>query len=262
MIEHYNIEQEIEQIRNDYTNGSSIIARNAIAILDKLSQSNDPKLIIDTAEKLKSAKPTIISLYNLMNYIIDKINSDKRGVPLIIYNVKEQIEEATNQCIDSSFKTLFSKINQANIITCSYSSSVLKLIEKAHNENIRINLYALHSCWQANNYHKFILDKTNQIGINCEYLRLDQIDDILNNLDFGLIGADIIFLSGAIVNGIPSFYMANKLANKVPLYAIGESFKLATHIKIEDGFDYIPQNLISQVIIDYVFSNYFKFKSD
>lgn len=255
-----NIDAEIDKIKNDYINGSSVIVRKALSLIEKLLKFNDPQLIIETAEKLKTAKHSIISLYNLMNFFIEQIKINSENLSDKFENFVKLVDLATETSIQSAFEELFKDLKSASIVTCSYSSNVCKTIRKAHQEGIKIKLYALHSYWRGNSFHQMVIEQARSYGIDCTYLPLESLENSLKQIDMGIIGADIIFHSGAIINGIPSFYMASKMENKVPLYSVAESYKIATAIKIEDGFDYLPQNLVTKVFSDTIFKSFLEFK--
>ncbi len=257
----FNVEKEIDKIKNDFLNGSSIIVRKAISLIQKVLEFNDPRLVIDVAEKIKNARFSIIAIYNLMNYFIEqiKINPDEFSEKFEIF--KKNVDLATEKSIQSAFDSLFKDAKSVTkILTCSYSSNVCKVIKKTYEEGIQTRLFVLHSSWRGIDFHKIVIEKAKSYNIDFTYVPFDSLENTLKQIDIGLIGADIIFHSGAIINGIPSFYMATKMENKVPLYSVAESYKIATTIKIEDGFDYLPPNLVTKVFTDNIFKSFLEFK--
>ena len=76
-----------------------------------------------------------------------------------------------------------------------------------------------------------------------------QLDMI--GIDCGIIDADSIIAGKGAVNGLPSLSLTEKLAQRsISVYVIGESFKKWDNIHLEDGFEFIPTKLITDVWSD------------
>jgi translation initiation factor 2B subunit (eIF-2B alpha/beta/delta family) len=248
------INKKIIELENDYLNGSTVIGKKALDILffalNNEEIANSDKQINLIAKKIISAKPTMSAVKNLIEFAVHTYyeNKNKLKPNEIFYIINKKFTIAKQKTLTEGLK-IISKINHENIITCSFSSTVLNLIQelKKHSENL--NIFALKSLWKKKNYADSVISECRKLNIRSTQLNAEDISD--NNISCGIIGADSIIINQGIINGIPSLSLAKILFDlKIPLYAIGESFKTSNIIQINDGFEFIPLNLISEVIYD------------
>jgi translation initiation factor 2B subunit (eIF-2B alpha/beta/delta family) len=65
-----------------------------------------------------------------------------------------------------------------------------------------------------------------------------------------MTGADAVLCNGKVINGVPSALLAQNCLGSIPFIVVAESIKYVDEVRIEDGYDTIEQNLISEIITD------------
>ena len=249
-----NIIKQIESIQNDFRSGSSTIARNAVYILKNIvmSHGNDIKKndLIEIAKQLKNAKPSMAALENIIQTCIKEIGllNDISEFPIKTFKILGDMNNATEKCIINASQILKDN-NFNNIITCSFSSTVLKLFGGMVNSEDKYKVYIMESVFNKINYGMQFYDKCIHESINAEYISIADSEKILPDIDCAVIGADRILTDGSAVNGIPSLLLAQKMkiVNK-PFYITAESFKHSDRIIVEPGFEFIDRKFITKII--------------
>lgn len=239
----------IEEIRNDFTNGSTVIAGNALKLLEdaiKNINESDKDNILDLAKELVSVKPHMAAPTNIIKIFISEF--PKLSTKIELYNIIEilndKIKLASDTCISLAIEKLFKK-EITSFLTCSYSSNVFNILTRAGNG---VSVYILQSKWNGIDYSEIWMDKLSDMNVEC-YMWSE--DDTMPNIDFALIGADAVSYSGDIINGLPSFFLAQSLKTYgIPLYVVAESFKKCKDIQMADGFELIPKEYITEIISD------------
>lgn len=251
--------QRVDYLRNDSTSGSSQLVAKALEILEDAVDLANGDLLFDSiaelTERLRNAQPAIAALQNIMQYILSEISSKsgKRKIKSTIIQIKNKVEKASEICINSAINIIYRHTSNPTIITCSYSSNVFKFIKKSYELGKSPFLFCLESSWKGIDYHKQLVDQCKDRSYQAQELMMNDLEKAILVSDFVLIGADIIFPSGRIVNGLPSFKLAFEVNRRIPFYVIAESFKSGSHIQLQDGYDYVPGTLISEIITDNLF---------
>lgn len=242
-----NLLQQIDELANDFENGSSTIAKKGLQIfIDALnnthfsSQSNIQQL----KEQIINAKPSMSALKNIINQAYELYQNG-----LVANNIQktllERLNNQTKKCIELAMNKII-ETNSTSIATCSFSSTVLKLFESLKNKNYSFQVYAYQSIWNEKDYSDQMIEACKRISINAYKINNKQLK--YTNLDIGIIGADSLIIGKGVVNGIPSLQFAKSLkSNNINLYVIAESFKKSEQIHLEDGFEFIENNLISDI---------------
>ncbi len=248
------IQLKIDSLRNDFTNGSGVIARNAIQILRDASlvfpEKEQNKYLKSVAGQLLEAKPGMAATVNFMKVCLAKLeNFTSAGSFLqFLSNLETRIEKASYICVNSGLREL-PLSDGISFITCSFSSVVFNI---AHQSKTKLKVLVLQSQWKDMDYGRIFYDRLRETGINSEYLALTDVYD--KTFGFALVGADAILRNGSVINGKPSLELAERVKLKgIPLYVAGESFKKCINIPLCEGFDLLPGKLIKKIITDDVF---------
>ncbi len=239
----------IEAIKNDFANGSTVIARNTLKLLtdavNYIDESNK-KIILDLAVELLSSKPHMTAPTNILNIFINEYPgfSTKSEMVNFLIKLESGLNLASDSCVALANDKLFKK-EKTSILTCSYSSTVYNIISKTNSDII---VYVLQSIWNGIDYSEIWRAQLKVLNIKCYVL---SEDDIIPEIDFGLLGADAVLYSGDVLNGAPSLYLAQSLKKiGIPLLVVAESFKKCKESPISDGFELIPAGLITEIITD------------
>ncbi|MBM2815514.1 MAG: hypothetical protein HW421_2276 [Ignavibacteria bacterium] len=94
----------IESIRNDYTNGSSTIAKTALELFCKFIEATFHTELSSEIEafanEIKSAKPAMAAVSNIIDYALAefrKIN-ERTQIKIIKNNLLDKIHQSTDDC--------------------------------------------------------------------------------------------------------------------------------------------------------------------
>ena len=145
---------------------------------------------------------------------------------------------------------IFIKNGFRKILSCSLSSTVFKIFLKASEVNIKFSVTALESVWNNKSYGLELMKKCHESNINCVAVKDTEIPSAVQESDCALVGADAIIAVGGAVNGFPSLGLSHSCKNVIPFYIAAESFKFTKKYIVEDGFEYIPSDLITKIITD------------
>ncbi len=258
-MEAISLKAAIDAIRNDFDNGSSTIAKNAIDVFAMaVSVYEDKDQIIETGKLLLKAKPAMAALQNIVNMCIERINDMEHPNSFSeeAKELKTYMDNATTKVVDKAIEYMNkskknkSKYDTVRIITASYSSTVIELFKELYKRSIPVRIYAMESKWHGRDYAESIIKSCKEIGIECNYITQNEAIENINNLDFAISGADSFQNDGSVVNGIPSLYLAKISKDKIPYLVLAESYKKADKVIIEDGFELVPSKYISEIITD------------
>ncbi|MGB9771999.1 MAG: hypothetical protein ACPLX7_08515 [Candidatus Kapaibacteriota bacterium] len=254
-------ENFIASIRDDFVSGSMTITYKAILELKSLLYlcPIQSKTELNTLlNELKNAKPTMQALRNAVEYI--ELKARHRGVESIIeilYDLLRDLDSTTEWTISKSIAFVLKKFTKRNLLllTTSFSSTINKFLENLNNLK-RIQLLVLESKWKDFDYSKQTFDFATRIGIHCEIADIEKLKLFANDIDFATSGADCVSFDNGIVNGFPTHAMARFCKEqRIPYFVVAESIKYSEKCNIEEGFDFIPIELISGIFSDGIFTS-------
>jgi translation initiation factor 2B subunit (eIF-2B alpha/beta/delta family) len=248
------IERVINSIRNDYENGSVIIANNAIDAFVSIVNSYryDKDQIKIATDLIINSKPDMAALRNIMMMCLKELESLSK--PYDFRNSAERIKNfmnnAASNLIENAIRIIKEHKKKDNcIITCSYSSTVINLFKKMNNIVNLNKIYALESISDGRDHARSVISSCEKIGIDSYHIKAKDLVENISHIDFAIIGADSYFDDGSVINGIPSLYLAEQCYQKIPFYCLAESFKKSTEKNdAGDGFDLIPPKLLTKII--------------
>lgn len=246
---------QIEELRNDYINGSSAIALLALDIITAaidLQTGVDMSFPNDVAQKLKNAKPTMSAVATVVDYAMHDYSKSVGKVKKYFCNkVRERFLNCTLDSVSYCFNELFGESKEKKtLITCSYSNNVIGVLIKANEAGIDLNVYTVESIWRERDYADVLGSVLYRNGITPNKININDIDKLSVKPDFVLIGCDGYDDEGNALNGLPSMNLAQKVHNKIPLYVVGESFKHTSELHPDDGFELIPSKYINKIFSD------------
>jgi len=244
------INEKIFGLANDFESGSSTIARRGLEIfLEALTFFNqDDK---DGADKLKDkiikTKPSMSALRNIINDAYN-LYLKNQNTDIIRKQIQQKIQIATEDSLNKAVKHINCNAHK-NLATCSFSSTVIKLFQKLQSTNYNFNVYAIESPFEDRDYSHHVIEKCFEQGIQADRIMIENLN--IENIDCCIIGADSVISGRGIVNGTPSLNVAGMLRElDIPLLVIAESFKNDIDVNIEEGFDFVPMEFISDIFSD------------
>lgn len=257
------IKNGINAIKNDFENGSVVIAKNALTLVREIlyfhSNKSDFPDVKNYIQEIIDAKPAMTGLKTLMKLSIAEIEKldDYKEFNNIYYDFIQNIDRASNDVVTKAIKLVFdeqkNKNNKLKILTCSFSSLVLNFFITADKAGKSFVVNLLESEFQNRKYGAYYQNHLEQSGIENNLIPDTQIEEAISASDLILIGADSIIGGKGIVNGYPSDKLAEANKMQKPFIVLGESFKYSDKIELSKGFAFIPKELITEIISDNLF---------
>jgi translation initiation factor 2B subunit (eIF-2B alpha/beta/delta family) len=247
---------EIDEIRNDNRSGSSELALKALEILTASMdlENNDIDIFpASIASMLTKTKPAMAAIKVICDYTLnDYRKSLYKGQKYFCKEVRNKMLRSNNKTMLKAYNTLFApnpdKIYK--IATCSYSSNVFNLLNHADEKGIKIQLFPLRSVWNDIDFSVYLVEKLSETGILSKIISFDEFENLRQEIDFCIIGADGYDFDNNVVNGLPSRKLAEFAAGYTDFFVVTESFKRTNKLKIDDGFEFIPSYYINDIISD------------
>lgn len=245
----------LDEIKNDYKNGSMTIAKKSIdtffTALSQIIDYND-ETIYQIAWAIKETKPTMSALQNAIDLCIVEYNKNKTKLSLehIKTKILEELENHTLNCLNSALNYLESfEARPFRIVTCSYSSTFLALMKKLAERSLVKEIYVLESIWRGISYSKNTIKMLNGYNIKAYEIALSKLAAFKNLINCAIIGADRVLEDGSVINGVPSLSLAKEMSGIIPFFVIAEKIKLTNQIILEEGFEIVPNHLISKIFM-------------
>lgn len=230
-------EEIFEDIKNNEIKGASAIARTtAKAIKFRANETSADSLegfqneISSFGHKIIENKPSMSSIFNTVNSIL----SSMKGVKNIdsVEKLRKTVVEKADELMEESETALEKEAEYGSnlidsgdtILMHSYSSSVLKILKKAKENDKKINVITTESrpLYEGHATVSELLEAS----IPTTLIIDAAIGRFIEDADKILVGADSVLVDGTVVNKIgtrPLAVLARE--NNTPVYVATETFK-------------------------------------
>ena len=224
------IEEAARKIENMEIRGAARIARFAAEVLKNyaLTVENDfDRKMREAAERLLNTRPTAVSLYNAVNYVMNYTGEtveEKRK------NLVKRAEEFI-KWVDTARETIgrigAKRIQRGSVVlTHCNSSAALSVIKTAFDEGRVSEVFATESRprYQGHLTAKELAD----YGIDVTLIVDSAVRYFIKEVDYVIVGADTITVNGALINkiGTSQIALAAKEA-RVPFMVAAETYKFS-----------------------------------
>jgi len=250
------VDKHIALILEDREHGAAFLAREAVRTMSLAAQalpSGDQHLraLGDVGRRLAEARPTMAAIKNMVERFIQQLRAgDYIGdIPGLEHRLLGQMEAASQRVVARAGELVR---QNSRVLTCSYSSAVLSVIEAALASGKTCTVLAVESMVLGNAYGAKVLNDLSALGVVGELVADTEIQLGISRADMVLVGADGLYQDGSIINGWPTLQLALAAKDRIPVYVVGESFKVVAGppAALEAGFDLVPSSLITRVITD------------
>ena len=220
-----------EKIRSMEVRGAARIARFAAETLMKFAErASDEKFdegMSWAAETLLNTRPTAVSLYNAVNYIMrysgESAEEKRQNVIRRAREFIEWVETAQRKIGEIGEKRIK---DGYTILTHCNSSAALAVIRKAHENGKKVEVIATESRprWQGH----LTVKQLREAGIDVTLIVDSAVRYFINEVDCVVVGADTITANGALINkiGTSQIALAAKEA-RVPFMVAAETYKFS-----------------------------------
>lgn len=263
------IGQRIEQYKADRRHGASQLLTIALEILQDAARvwpANHERTIISQLDSLAAemadARPSMVNINNVMNRFRKYLNlmDASAANETIREQAKEKAGLLNRYCQEVSRLVIANAVRSiedgSTIMTCSFSSTVLRTLQQAHQQGTHFSILILESCWQDCCYGAHMYQELMERGIESRLIRDAETVKYLPGTDQVLLGADTLFPDGTLINGCPSRELAMAAVScppRVPVIALLETVKISRQAepgKLQDGFQAIPFDCLFGVITE------------
>jgi ribose 1,5-bisphosphate isomerase len=263
--------EKIDKLKNDRVHGAGLLARQAISILNLTINESQAQTIAEFVEEIQAvaaelvkARPSITPIANYTNQFLQQITlrakSEKNLATLKVF-----AKAKGNELIKSSVKAVSKAVEYGcgiitdldTVITCSYSSTVCKVLELSRQRETRFQVIIAESRFDDKAYGEITAQQLMRYQIPIEIIRDENIQIRISKADKAVVGADSITADGYLINGTPTLTLAQAAKKKkIPFYTICETAKFDTQgytakaAEPEPGFDKTPLDLITGIVTE------------
>jgi len=262
---------KISKLKEDRVHGASWLALQAISTLNLAVNGTQATTVADfvqeirtVAEELTQARPSITPIANHANQFLHQIitksqdENDLDSMKSFARTKGKELLKSATRAISKSVEYGCGIIGDLDtVITCSYSSTVCKVMELASRRETRFRVIVAESRFNDKAYGEITAEYLMKHQIPTEIVGDKNIQLRISKADRALVGADSITANGYLINGKPTSILAQAArSKKIPLYVVCESAKfdiqgyVAKSPEIEPGFDKTPLNLVTGIITE------------
>lgn len=259
------VQERINAIRDDRTHGAGELAREAIMVMQNAAETCATANAADflqemegLASQLSKVRPSMAAITNISRDFMDTLmvmtKEETRVAALKSLAVKAAtaVLEKYSQLHFQTVAGGAGLIKSGNLVmTCSYSSTIVEVINLAARQGKIITLLALSSRSGSFSYGQMMVNRLKDT-VNCRVVADDHLEANLTGVNLVMVGADTVLPDGTVINGTPSLALARACFERqpaIPFYAVCEPGKFASDSTsfCESGFDLIPPQLVTVI---------------
>lgn len=261
------VERRIEEIRADRLHGASQLSRQALEVLklviEKGSDTKDDFLegLKNVGDRLIKVRPSMAPIANLVArliYEVFQVSKEKELHSLrdFAWSKTEELERSSKIALEKAAAQGAEIIEDNDkIMTCSYSSTIKEVFRIVSECEKKVRVWIVESKYKDKSYGKIMADELCQQRIFARLIPDVAVKDCITEVRKVLVGADSVLRDGSLINGLPTYELALAAKGKLPFYIVCETLKFnprvsSKHVKLEEGFDLTPPELITGIITE------------
>lgn len=220
----------VEKIRSMEIRGASRIAKFAVEVLKgyalRISRDFDEEMK-NAAELLLNSRPTAVSLYNAINYVMrykgESVEEKRESLIKRAEEFLDWIETAQKKIAEIGERRIK---DGSTLLTHCNSSTAIAVIKKAHEAGKRFEVFVTESRPRWQGY--ITARQLKEVGIDVIVIVDSAVRHFMNEIDCVIVGADTITANGALINkvGTSQIALCAKEA-RVPFIVAAETYKFS-----------------------------------
>lgn len=234
------IEQTYAQIKDMRVRGAGRIARAAVMALRRYCDggmfSSGEELydgLLDAGAKLKSARPTAVSLPNAVNFVLSAASSNKRNGANLA-SLVTSIDEACQSFVESSLEAIQTIgsigakriTDDDTVMTHCNSEAVEAILATAHDDGKRFKVIVTET--RPRYQGRITASNLSKRGLAVSLIPDSAARVFMRKVDKVVVGADAIASNGAVVNKIGTAQMALVAHEaRARFFVAAETYKLS-----------------------------------
>ncbi len=265
------VAERINKLRNDRIHGAGWLSRQGISTLKLAITESQARTVADFVEEMKivaaeltQVRPSMTPIANYTNQLLHQIILRSRNEKELD-SLRSFAKAKGNELLNSSARALLKAVEYGcgiindldTIITCSYSSTVCKVFELAKQKETEFHVMVAESRFNGQSYGEITAEQLIKHHIPVEIIPDEKIPLRISRANKALVGADSITGDGYLINGAPTFALAQAAKKrKIPFYTVCETAKfdiqgyMAKVPELEPGFDRTPLDLVTGIITE------------
>ena len=263
--------KKVNELKNDRLHGANWLSSQALNVMGlamresrAITAAELVNELNEIAAAITEARPSMTSIANYISQLLHQIT--------LISQERKQMDDVKNSA-QAKVKEFIKLVQEAPrkaaenaatmiadgdiIITCSYSSTVCKTFTISRERAKKFEVIIAESRCNDITYGEISAQQLKRHRIPTTVIPDKDINRYIEKTKKALVGADTILIDGSLINGTPTYKLAQAAATaKIPFYSVCETAKfdaLNQHRKqpkLEPGFDLIPANLITGIITE------------
>ena len=249
------IDTQIASLKEDAGHGATFLTLQAVRILADAASTGGPSAdwpghLHDVCRRLAEAKPAMASVKNAARHLLhqlltlDPVEGRRRALSLARGLAAQLQASADAAAVNASH--LISR--GAIVITCSYSSAVIRAVQDAHLSGKAPVATVLEPTTDASHGAR-LARELRAAGVEARLVDSLAGDDTIGHADLALVGADSI-TPKFFVNGSPTLALVHATSGRIPLYVVGDTMKLSREASVEPGYDQVPLTLVEGIVTE------------
>jgi len=265
------ITRQVQEVAQDRTHGANYLGSRAIEIMKEASRLSDAtspdnlfRDLLLVAFQLRNAQPSMATLRNLVGRVLYRLDS-RRYDSSSVDDFRQLVRMMADEHISSAKRSLDEACKNCNafmpencrVLTHSYSSTVRKALEIAHQTGKRLQVYVTESQpgGEGAQLTKVLSSKRIHVRLVPDIKSLPDMPAV----ELVLVGSDSVMADGSIVNKIGTKTIAElSNARSIPFYVVCETAKFNTFdflgepIRIVEAvFDLTPSKYVTKIITEH-----------
>jgi ribose 1,5-bisphosphate isomerase len=231
-----NAKETAERIRSMEVRGAAEIARQAARALCEEARDYDGddaagmrQRLLAAREVLLASRPTAISLWNGVQFVLKGMNHQTDGEELrrtVIGNATTFIKRS-EEAVTLIGRNGANRLKEGDrVMTHCNSQAALGVIITAHHQGKHIKAYAT----ESRPWRQGILtaNQLSKAGVDVTLIIDSAVRHVMKDMDAVVVGADTIASNGAVINKIGTSQLALAAHEaRVPFYVCAETFKFS-----------------------------------
>jgi len=235
----------IDEVRNDKTHGASQLARQAVGVLKVAAERSQADSVgqflqeqKEAGERLRSARPAMAPLFNIVNRLLSFVSAKATGMDLssirrLTIDKADDIIKDSLQAIAQIAKYGSELIAGGDIImTHSYSSTVVEVLKEAFTKYRNIEVITTRS--GPGRSGEITAQQLGSYGIPVTFIDDAAMGLYVSMVSKVIVGADRVCADGRVVNAIGTYQLALAVERSgIPFYVLCETLKFDPRLKSE-----------------------------
>lgn len=257
------VDQGIADVKKDQIHGANQLARKALETMRLAAKKSESRSKEEFSaymrfigRELAESRPSMVIIRNTIGMLLHQIYNH-RGSSWKNFGVQKSNEIITG-LINAQAKAAENASvlieDKSSIMTCSYSSTIIKTFRIALNQGKSFEVIAAESRFNNNSYGSKMADSLRQHGASVQVVPDSSINEYTLKANQVFVGADSVLNDGSIINGTPTLAIANTAKTFKPFYAVCETAKFNTlpfeRSSLENGLDVVPSDAITAIVTE------------